>query len=240
MRRIAAGLLTTVAAVLVLGVPAAHAAQTRRAVISWSAAADVDLHVYDGRGHHAFHGDERAIPAAVLSGDSLSSGSESFTDRPHPSRRPFGYEVCFVGGQPTDVVVDATWIDETGGSHVQRFTLARPRDCEGFGAVALITRDTDRDAVVDPSDNCRDAANPDQADADGDGIGDACEATASPAPTLTPSASPTAQPQIAGPADTGPAPVLGESVVAGVVAGTIRVKGKGGRFHALGASESVP
>src|SRR5215210_2764478 len=124
MRRIAAGLLSTLAAVLVLGVPAAHAAKTQRAVISWSAAADLDLHAYDARGHHAFHGDERAIPAAVLSDDSLSGGSESFTDRPHPSTRPFGYEVCFVGGQLTDVVVDTTWIDEAGGSHEQRFTLA--------------------------------------------------------------------------------------------------------------------
>src|SRR5215210_6813414 len=208
MRRIAAGLLSTLAAVLVLGVPAAHAAKTQRAVISWSAAADVDLHVYDARGHHAFHGDERAIPAAVLSGDSLTSGSESFMDRPNPSSRPFGYEGCFVGGQPTDVVVDMSWIDETGGSHKQRFTLANPGDCKGFGAVALITRDTDHDGVVDPLDNCPVAANPDQADADGDRIGDACEATPTPAPTLsptlTPSPSTTAQPQIAGPGDTGP------------------------------------
>jgi hypothetical protein len=235
-------LLSTLTAVLMLGVPAAHAAKTQRAVVSWSAAADVDLHVYDERGHHAFHGAERAIPAAVLSADSLSSGSESFTDRPHPSIRPFGYEVCLVGGQPTDVVVDATWIDEAGGSHEQRFTLASPGDCKGFGAVALITRDTDHDAVVDPSDNCPDAANPDQADADGDGIGDACEAAPAPtlSPTLTPSSTPGAQPQIPGPEDTRPAPVLGKSVVARAVAGTIRVKRKGGRFHVLRTSESIP
>src|SRR3954453_2991873 len=101
MPRTVTWLLLTLAAalVLVLGVPAAHAADTQRAVINWSAAADVDLHVYDDRGHHAFHGAERAIPAAVLSADPLSSGSESFTDRPNPSNRPFGYEVCFFGGQ---------------------------------------------------------------------------------------------------------------------------------------------
>jgi hypothetical protein len=242
MRRTVAALLSTLAAALVLGVPAAHAAHTRRAVISWSAAADLDLHAYDARGRHAFHGDERAIPAAVLSDDSLSGGTESFTDRPRPSTRPFGYEVCFVGGLPTDVVVDTTWIDEAGGSHQQRFTLASPGDCKGFGAVALITRDTDHDAVVDPSDNCPNAANPDQADADGDGIGDACEAPPAPtlSPTATPSTTPTAQPQIPGTDDTGPAPVLGKSVVARTVAGRIRVKRKGGRFRLLGAKESIP
>src|SRR3954470_12683437 len=226
MPRTVTWLLATMAGVLMLGVPAAHAAKTQRAVISWSAAADIDLHVYDARGHHAFHGAEHAIPAAVLSADSLSSGSESFTDRPHRSIRPFGYDVCFSGGQPTDVAVDMTWIDEAGGAHKQRFTLARPGDCEGFGAVALIARDSDHDGVFDASDNCPRAANADQADADGDGVGDACEPA--PTPTTSPTPTPTPQPPIV--EDTGPAPVLGKSVVARAVTGTIRVKRKGGRF----------
>lgn len=41
--------------------------------------------------------------------------------------------------------------------------------------------DADRDGVVDTSDNCPDVPNPDQADTNGDGIGDAC----TPAPKLT-------------------------------------------------------
>lgn len=36
--------------------------------------------------------------------------------------------------------------------------------------------DRDKDGVIDPQDNCPDVANPDQADQDGDGIGDACDA----------------------------------------------------------------
>jgi hypothetical protein len=38
-----------------------------------------------------------------------------------------------------------------------------------------LTPDTDGDGVLDPSDNCPLAANADQADKDGDGIGDACD-----------------------------------------------------------------
>src|SRR3954454_6295063 len=239
MPRTVTWLLSTMAGVLMLGVPAAHAAKTQRAVISWSADADVDLHVYDARGHHAFHGAERAIPAAVLSADSLSSGSESFTDRPHPSTRPFGYDVCLFGGA-NDVAVDMTWIDEAGGSHAQRFTLARPGDCEGFGAVALIARDSDHDGVFDASDNCPRAANADQADADGDGVGDACEPAPTPTTSPTPTLSPTPTPLPPIVEGAGPVPVLGKSVVARAVAGTIRVKRKGGRFHVLRASESVP
>src|SRR3954451_14546552 len=241
-------LLSTMAGVLMLGVSSAHGATTQRAVISWSADADVDLHVYDARGHHAVHGAEEhhpfpgavpAIPAAVLSADSRTSGSETFTDRPHSSTRPFGYDVCLFGGA-TDVAVDMTWIDEAGGSHDQRFTLARPGDCEGFGAVALIARDSDHDGVFDASDNCPRAANADQADTDRDGVGDACEPAPTPTTSPTPTLSPTPTPPPPIVEDTGPAPVFGKSVVARAVAGTIRVKRKGGRFHVLRASESVP
>ena len=44
---------------------------------------------------------------------------------------------------------------------------------EFFGA--KLGRDTDGDDVADGTDNCRDAANADQADADHDGIGDVCD-----------------------------------------------------------------
>src|SRR5215210_3529752 len=98
MRRIALGLLFALAAALALGVPSAHAA-TQRAVISWEMNADIDLHVYDAVENHAYFGDPGGIPEAVLSDDSLSSGSESFTDLQDPTTRSFGYRVCYFGAE---------------------------------------------------------------------------------------------------------------------------------------------
>lgn len=56
-----------------------------------------------------------------------------------------------------------------------------------------------------------------------------------PGPTATPTPEPTPTPP-----PPGPAPVLGRSVVAGVVSGTVKVKGKNGKFHTLGAGQSIP
>jgi len=55
--------------------------------------------------------------------------------------------------------------------------IERPADGEhrDVGSQLTAKNDVDRDFVGDPCDNCPAAANPDQADADHDGIGDACE-----------------------------------------------------------------
>src|SRR3954449_8055842 len=98
MRRIAAGLLLTLAAVLVLGASTAHAAPTTRATITWQESADVDLHIYDAEGHHAYYAVADAIPDGLLSGDNTSAGSETFTDQREPSSRSFGYQVCYFSG----------------------------------------------------------------------------------------------------------------------------------------------
>src|SRR3954454_347045 len=189
MRRTATGVLSTLAALLVLGPRAAHA-DTTRATISWTAPVDIDLHSYDDKGHHAFYDNPTAIPEAVLSNDSTDAGSESFIDQQPTSTRSFGWSVCFFSGTPPEggVPVDVTWIDAGGASHQQTLTLATPDECQNVGDTSLISADGDNDGIVDASDNCPSAYNPDQADSDGNGVGDACQApppdTTAPAVTL--------------------------------------------------------
>jgi pimeloyl-ACP methyl ester carboxylesterase len=83
---------------------------------------------------------------------------------------------------------DSDWIDIsplTGQRIKLTFRLANPDDNQP-GEVALDdiifanlvpTIDTDGDGIIDGEDNCPSVANPDQADSDGDGVGDACEPT---------------------------------------------------------------
>ena len=89
-------------------------------------------------------------------------------------------------------------------------------------------RDIDDDGVPDVRDNCPAVSNASQADGDGDGAGDACD---SPPPP---------QQQVEAEKAQSPVPVLGQTVVAGQVSGTIRVRGRNGKFRTLGANESIP
>jgi hypothetical protein len=59
-------------------------------------------------------------------------------------------------------------------------------------------------------------------------------------PPPPPPPPPPAEQGVQGTVSQSPEPVLGQSVVAGKVAGTIRVKGRDGRFRTLGANESIP
>ena len=97
MHRIAAGLFATIAVALLLAPGVAHA-QTVRAAITWQELDDIDLHVYDATGIHAFYGDTDAIPNALLSSDATNSGTETFTDNDDPTTREFGYRVCYFDG----------------------------------------------------------------------------------------------------------------------------------------------
>ena len=80
-----------------------------------------------------------------------------------------GGEQCDDGDAAGDDGCDATCQVESGWTCMLEPSVCcadDPADCFG---------DDDGDGVVNVVDNCRDVANPDQADGDGDGAGDACD-----------------------------------------------------------------
>ena len=157
---------------LLLGAASADAA-TERARISWNKANDIDLHVYDDAGNHAYFGDQTAIPDAELSPDITDSGGpETFVDQREPSTRHFRFEVCYFsdteeGTGPTQVSVSIAGLPH------RTITLTEVGECQPAGETG--GEDADGDGVEDTADNCPSVANPGQADLDGDGQGDACD-----------------------------------------------------------------
>lgn len=157
---------------LLLGASSAEAA-TERARISWNKANDIDLHVYDDAGNHAYFGAPTAIPDAVLSPDVTDSGGpETFTDAREPSTRRFRFEVCYfseteAGSGPTAVSVQIAGLPD------RVITLTAVGECQPAGETG--GDDADGDGRRDAEDNCPGAPNADQADLDGDGGGDACD-----------------------------------------------------------------
>ncbi|MEA2432392.1 MAG: hypothetical protein QOI19_2865 [Thermoleophilaceae bacterium] len=100
-----------------------------RARISWdTAATDVDLHVWDDAGHHAWFRDPVGIPGAELSEDDrYGFGPEHFFDRTPGRRLTFG--LCYFddnGAGATHVAV--RFIDPDGAVHESTRTLAHEGD----------------------------------------------------------------------------------------------------------------
>ena len=88
-----------------------------------------------------------------------------------------GSEQCDDGGESATCNTDCTLLrcgdgitNSTAGEACDEVTL-------GLGCTADCLLDADNDLVNDGDDNCPTAANTNQADADGDGLGDACDPT---------------------------------------------------------------
>ena len=77
-------------------------------------------------------------------------------------------------------------LDRCFGDHVLDEILKLNQDLP----VAPAPLDSDNDGIPDSRDNCPNTTNADQRDSDGDGVGDACEDSTSPSPSMTASESP--------------------------------------------------
>jgi hypothetical protein len=88
-------------------------------------------------------------------------------------------------------VLEGTWFAELNMSGDTLNLVHASGEYGGMVEGPLVRElDTDNDGIPDDTDNCPNTYNPDQVDADGDGIGDACEPGADPTPTPDPSAIP--------------------------------------------------
>jgi hypothetical protein len=100
-----------------------------RARIGWgTAATDVDLHVWDEHGNHAWFANADAVPGGKLSGDDTDGfGPEVFLA--DSAGHTYTYALCYFddrGAGPTSVTVRLT--DPSGAIRVSTHTLARKGD----------------------------------------------------------------------------------------------------------------
>jgi hypothetical protein len=99
---------------------------TTRASVTWDSDSEVDLHVYDALGNHAFY-DGNDIPDSEENDQSTDGGPETFIDHLSPSSRTFTFYVCLYsyGDTPTsgDIHVTSDITDPDGGHRSIEDTL---------------------------------------------------------------------------------------------------------------------
>ncbi|HEY4095780.1 MAG TPA: hypothetical protein VGM33_09730 [Baekduia sp.] len=101
-----------VSALLLLGIATsvAHADAQVRASLSWDTdATDIDLHVWDVDGYHAWYGDRDGIGDAELSADITQGfGPENFEDFLSEDARTYTYGLCYFASNRSDGTVPDT------------------------------------------------------------------------------------------------------------------------------------
>lgn len=117
-----------------------------------------------------------ALLAAVINGQATLA---TLGDAPGSTYQSF--PVCAAGQTPTvDGCVLVEALDANGQPTTGTAAILRFSGVVGHfsrWAVAIVAPDADGDGIPDADDNCPQTPNPDQADADNDGTGDACDTT---------------------------------------------------------------
>jgi hypothetical protein len=111
--------------------------ETERARITWDTDdTDVDLHIWDQEGHHAWYGETDGIPDSFLLQDIINGyGPEIFYDRRTPSRRQLTFGLCYYSDHengPSNVT--ATLIDPDGTRRTSVHHLAESKDSVLLGS----------------------------------------------------------------------------------------------------------
>lgn len=153
-----AALLVLVIALLAVLAPATAQAATERARITWNTETDIDLHVYDEAGSHAFYAQPDAIPSATLSSDNtVGFGPETFTDDESPgTARTFRLEACYFA-DPSEVgptTVSGTITNGDGSTAPVALVLNAVGECADLGTSTGHRADSDGDGILDGADRC--------------------------------------------------------------------------------------
>jgi hypothetical protein len=176
-------------AVLLAGALAttARADNQVRATLSWDTdATDIDLHIWDVGGNHAWYNDRDGIIGAQLSADITQGfGPESFEDFYAEDDRTYAYGLCYYAsnrddGRVPDTVATVIITDPDGATH----TLKRRLRAQGDAFLLGSSPATDASAYVpdDPS-WCRNATTVHPPSDDG-GVGQAGDGGGSPGSTF--------------------------------------------------------
>ena len=106
--------------------------------ITWDTETDIDLHVFDEAGNHAYFAQPGAIPEGLVSSDNtVGFGPEFFTDDAGAGvARTFRLEACYYAGDSGATAVSGTITDGAGTARPVSVTLGAPESARSSACPA--------------------------------------------------------------------------------------------------------